>query len=647
MKGVDYSKTLSKEREYFQDTIRKNNDSNEKRIENLKERNDSVVKKQRDNFIEDKAELETSYQKNINKLDETSRNSMNTDNAKFHAEREKERASFAKESITKRKDFDQRLNDITSSYKKSFASEKDIAKEIQSTEKRKYDKHITDTKNHADRQLKTYRDEIAGAGVDLKDQYNRERQQLVRAHEDQTTETNKDALFKRAELKSHLREDFKKSKEVQDSDFEQQKMYADDLMNTMQNKYENRAVNMTKDYSKRSDKLVEVQQREAVLANRESQNNLTEVRRDFNKQLRLIDLDKRRRDNGSGEFADVMDRQQGLRDATANDSRYNELKTQMAEKQNQYQEKTITDKDQFTETLKGEGADATARLDRKLNDASVDKIVTVSKERERAVAEINNRKTQNRLDRQAFEQRISVDRNNANDRMNNLKENFNTSMKRLEEDHQVKLDDVTLVSNKDKAQFVKQVTETRNKEMFEMKREFSRLMDQAAQDFEQRLGIYKRDNEFLKMTMDQKVKNIIDQSDKKLESQTTLFEERIAADHKNAMTLADQKEHNWKTAMNETTANFSKRIDKMQIDNDTTLKFLTNDYETKIKNLKAINSKEIAQKDTMKQIELERIKTTYENGKDQLISAYETQISSLKAGFQEQIDSMKDFKRLS
>jgi hypothetical protein len=404
---------------------------------------------------------------------------------------------------------------------------------------------------------------------------------------------------------------------------------------------------MTKDYSKRSDKLVEVQQREAVLANRENQNNLTDIRRDFNKQLRLIDLDKRRRDNGSGEFADVMDRQQGLRDSSANDTRYNELKDQMVEKANKYQEQTINDKDQFTDTLKGESADATARLDRKLNDANIDKIVTVSKERENAETQINNRETQNRLERQAFEQRISVDRNNANDRLYNLKQNFNTSMSRLEEDHQVKLDDVTLVSNKDKAAFVKNVTETRNREVFEMKREFSNLMDQAVQDFEQRLGIYKRDNEYLKMTMDQKVKNIIDQSDKKLESQTTLYEERISADHKNAMTLADQKEHNWKTTMNQTTANFSKRIDKMQIDNDTTLKFLTNDYETKLKELKAITSKEMAQKDTNKQIELEHIKTTYENGKQQLISAYEAQINALKTGFQEQIDSMKEYKRIS
>ena len=113
------------------------------------------------------------------------------------------------------------------------------------------------------------------------------------------------------------------------------------------------------------------------------------------------------------------------------------------------------------------------------------------------------------------------------------------------------------------------------------------------------------------------------------------------------MTLADQKEHNWKNTMYQTTTNFSKRIDKMQIDNDTTLKFLTNDYETKLKELKSSTNKEMAQKDSNKQIELQNIKTTYETDKQHLISFYETKINDLKTSFQEQIDSKKEYKSIS
>ena len=137
MKSVDYSKTLSKEREYFKDAIRRTNESADKRVANANERNEVVVKKQAKNFIEDKAELESSYQKNIERLEDKSRSSVNTDNARFHEERDKERQDFSNQSISKRKDFDQRLSDITNSYKKAAATDKTATTEMQSIQKRK------------------------------------------------------------------------------------------------------------------------------------------------------------------------------------------------------------------------------------------------------------------------------------------------------------------------------------------------------------------------------------------------------------------------------------------------------------------------------------------------------------------------------
>lgn len=647
MKGVDYSKALSKEREYFQDTIKKNQESADRRISDTNERTDGVVKKQRENFIEDKAELESSYQGNMEKLNEKTRASLESNNDKFHEERLKERESFTKDSLVKRKDFDQRLSDITSSYKKSFASEKDTNHDVQTNNKKKYDKSIGDTRAHSDKQLKTYREEMSGHGADLKDQYNRERQQLVRSHEDHTTAVHKDNSVKRAEMKEHLRTDFQKSKEVQAADFDQQKQYTHDRMATMQKKYEGRSQNMAKDYSQRSDKLVESQQKESVKTNAENQGHLTEVRRDFNKQLRLIDLDKRRRDNGSGEFTEVMDRQQGLRDATTNDNRFQQLKDQSTAKQNLYENKALSDQESFNETLRTENAEGTARLDRKLNEVNADKIMSVSKEREKAEVEVTNRENQNRLDRQAYEQQMMVERNNAKDRLSKLKENFNTSMKQLEEKHQVSVGDVTKVSNKDKKDFVKEVTENRNQEMFAVKREFTRLMDQTVQDYEQRLSNYKRDNESLKMTMDQKIQNITDLTSKQLETQQTLFEDRRSADMKNTQLLADQKEHSWKTAMNQTNTKFQKKIDKMQIEGDTKLKLLTNDYENKLNELSATTSKELAQKDTIKQVEIDRMKMAYEEEKTRLVSGYDNQIEAIKTGHRDQMEAMKDFKRLS
>jgi hypothetical protein len=488
---------------------------------------------------------------------------------------------------------------------------------------------------------------MTGHGAGLKDQYNRERQQIVRSHEDQMTAAHKESSTKRAEMKDLLRSDFQKSKEIQAADFDQQKQYTNDRMTTMREKFENRNQTMAKDYSNRSDKLVETQQRDARKINKENQEHLTGARRDFNKQLRLIDLDKRRRDNGSGEFSEVMDRQQGLRDANTNDTRFRDLKDQMVNTQNVYHEKTVDDQAAFTESLKKETAEGTARLDRKLNEANADKIINVSREREKAEVQVSNRENQNRLDKQAYEQQLIVQRNNADDRLTKLKENFNSSMMQLEEKHKFSVEDVTKVTNKDKAEFVKKINETRNTENGEIRREFTRLMDRTVQDYEVRIANYQRDNENLKITMDQKIQNITDVASKQLEVQRTLFESRHVADIKNSQELMDQKEHQWKTSTHQTNGNFQKKIDKMQIEGDTKLKLLTNDYENKLVELKALSSKELAQKDTDKQSELARVKSVYEDEKARLVSGYDSQIEAIKIGHRDQMEALKSFKKLS
>lgn len=647
MKGVDYNKALSKEREYFQDTIRKTQDSAERRVADNNDRNESVQKKQRDNFIEDKAELESNYKKNFDHLNEKTRLALADKSGEMEKEIQAEREAFNREAILKRKDFDQRLNDITASYKKSNQAEKASHEELTLNNKKRYARNVSDLTDKTTKKLEGFQEEMSKEGAALKDTYKRERQQLVRSHEDHMGEVQKRSSSQRAELKERINQDLAKSKDVHEAEKNQQSQYTTDRMKNLQSKYEDRYQNMAKDYSQRSDNLVKTQQQESVRTNKEHEKHITDMRRDYNKQFRLIELDKRRRDNGSGEFAEVMNRQQGLKDEHMTENRFKHLKSQLTEAQRNFQSKVDSDQEEFNLSLRKEKTEATALRDRKLNEANADKIITVSREREKAEKQVSNREHQNRLDKQAYEQQLMLEKNNSNVRLTKLKENFTKSMVQLEEKHKSSLEDVTKVSNQDKTEFVKKMQENRNQEIFAMKREFDKMMDHTVQEYEARLGNYQRDNEYLKMTMDQKIANITDQTAKQLESQRTLFEDRRTADLKNHQVLLDQKEHTLKTTMNQMNVSYQKRIDKLQVENDTKLKLLTNDYENKLKELKALTSKELAMKDTNHQIEMDRVKMAYEDEKNRIVSSFENQISSIKAGHKDQMDQMKDYKRLS
>ncbi len=647
MKGVDYTKQLAKEREFFQDAFRKNKDATEKRITDNEARHENIQSKTRQNFVEDKADLEKNYQKNVGDVQQRTTDALQAKNEKYNYLANKERESFERDSQEKSKEFDQRLNDIKSSYQKSFKSEKDLNAEMQNNNKSRYIKNIQDQTQKVSDQLNSYQDKFQSEGSDLKSQYNREREQLVRTQEDRIRDVRKDEGNKQAELKDRVGTDIKRTKEVHAADHEHMKQYTEDKLDNMQQLHEGRSQKVARDYSVKNQNLTEAQLVNAKRVNREQQDKVLEVQRGFDKQLRSIELEKRRRDNGSGEFAAVNNKQQGIKEKEVLENRINSLKTHLGNTSKTYQEKAEADQKAFDENLKIENAEGTARKDRAVNNANADKIVTIAKERERTNKAVGNLAQLNKIEKAENEQQFNLEKINANEKIVNLKANFNDAMKKMEERIKLSVEDVTNVSNKDKAEFVKLQNEKRNKELYDIKREFSIEMDQTVQGYEHKLATFKRENEYIKMVMDQKVHNIIDQTDKKLESERAIMNEIRTTEKRDTQLASDQKENKLRTDINNLVVNYSRKLDKMQMENDTKFKIMTNDYENRLKELNASKNKDIVQIQTFQQLEVQRLKAAYEDEKARTIGGYENKIAGIQASHEERMLQLDEFKKLS
>jgi hypothetical protein len=645
--GVDYTKKLAKEREYFQDANKKLRDATERRVEDTNKRADYVMDKQLDNFIEDKADLETAYQKNIDNVKVNTAVALDSNSEKYQKKLQQEREDFSQDSLKKSKDFDERLNDIKSSYAKTTTSEKKRNEDINKIMENKYSKNVDQLRKNSDEKIQEYKDGLSGTGASLKDQYNRERQQLVRTQEERLAENFRDSAQKRAKLKEQISTENKKIKLVQEAEAKSQKQYFNDRNTTMQKKFQNRYETMSKDYSIRNDNLVDAQKRSNLKTNREHQEQIVEIKRGFNDQFRLIELDKRRRDNGSGEFSEAVAKQKGMEDQGVYDNKVRNLKDQMVRIKRDYQDRAGSDLKAFNEELAEQSSVATSNLDKKLNEANANKIVTVSREREKAEFEVQNRENQNRLSTAGYEQKIMLEKANSNVRLTKLKENFNTAISSLEERNLAGMEDVKKVSNKDKAEFIKKMQEARSNENFEMKREFTKMLNATVQDYEKRLAIYERDNEYIKTELNQKIRNIMDNTEKQLESQRKIFEDRRSSDVKGQKILLDQRENSLKNELNLMNLTYQKKIDKMQIESESKLKLITNDYESKLRDMKSTTSKELSMKDALHQAELDLMKQAFEQEKVRVVSAYQGQIDAIKRGHKDQMDQMAEFKRLS
>lgn len=647
MNGVDYTKHLNREREYVKDTVSKTQKEADKRVADANERNEASEAKLRQKHLEDRAELESKYQKSLDNLKQKQADALEGNGNNFQEDLDKQRAEFQAKKDTQSKDFDQRLNDIKSSYKKSFESERELHHHVQDMDKEKYQKNISELQDKHHSEIGKYGDRMKEAGSGIKDTFNRERQQLVRAQEDQVSDVYKSERKKQNDLSNRIRREIETTKEAHEAEKAHGRDYMEQKLSKMERMHQDRNLAMAHEYSQKNSELAEKEKNQALETNRQHQQQLAEVTRDYNKSLRHIENERRRHSMGGDELKEVREKQQGLSGQALQRNQIRQLNQLMA-KDKVASQKVISDmNDTFREDMKARGADYSAGLQKKENQANAEKLLDITHEREKAQKKTDILEKQNLTNKEDFERGLNYERNASADKINNLKLHFNKSMNELEDKMRLSADEMKRANKEDKDAFIKQTNERQIKDLQDMKRNVARSMDKTIESYESRIAAYQRENENLRRTMDQKISDVVDYADKKLESQKRLYEERRQAELNDQKIAMDQREHHIKQDTNSIIVNFQKKLDKLQVENDSKIKLLTHEYENKLKELAERNSKEKALGDAAHKLEVDNLKQTYAIDKANLIATFESNVEGLKAGHEEQMNQMKNFKKLS
>src|SRR5690606_30838670 len=123
------------------------------------------------------------------------------------------------------------------------------------------------------------------------------------------------------------------------------------------------------------------------------------LRREFNKQLRSVDNDRRRRDSDSEEFKEVVNKQHGLSERAQLEAKIRNLSAKTAQEKNNYQARANEEQDNYRENMKAQSAEFAAGIDRKANEVNAEKLITITHEREKADAKVAAREKQNLTER--------------------------------------------------------------------------------------------------------------------------------------------------------------------------------------------------------------------------------------------------------
>ncbi len=539
------------------------------------------------------------------------------------------------------------MKDIKNNYNRAFKNQDETDSSIRETEKKRYTGNVKDLTQKQDKQLKKYQDDVSGAGSDIKESFKREKQQLLRNHEEVLTDNNRKHYDERESVKNRLSGELKKTKEIHQHEQNHLRDYTSDKIVKNEKYHSGKSEKMAEDYSDRYAKDVKNQNIATLKTNRQYEESLDKVRREAQEHVRQSDNQTRRRDNGEAEFSEAMSKNSEFNGKSIGENKIKNIKNALDDTRRTYEDKAASDATEYNVAMSSERAENQAFIDKRTNQLKADKFVTIGEERTDNQNRLDHQERQNLVKSKDYEKQVMQEKKSGDTRVQNLKENFQKSMTSIEDKLRANIEDVTRSANADKKEFMKVTSDRTMEQLADMKAEFNRQLDQTIQGYEFRLsGAEKKFDEY-HMATEMKMESMAQQAEKELNYERTTGAERRNAEVRGLKSAIDEQEHKHRMEVNAMMVNYQKQISKVQSQSDLKLKLNSNDNETKLKEAQASKSRELAEKDNINRAEIERLKLNYSDEKTKTVADYEAKLQQLKDHHETQMQQLNEYKKLS
>jgi hypothetical protein len=647
MNGVDYTKKLAQERENFQTVLNKDREINSRRLEGEKERNQLQEKKQLEAFNNDRVELEGTFKKRYDTIQDKTQKSVQEAREAFLRREKNMLEEHHKQQEISKKDYDGNIRNVSEGYKRAMSSQAQNHEIVEGEHFNRYQENVKRLTNEKDEKIKSYQERLVSEGAEIKEQVRQERDQADRAHKNNLQTIYNDETKKRYDIKDKLQRSIEKMRDVHEMERDQMKLNQDEKVSTLAETFNKRAGKMQRDYSQKNSSFVESQAKENKQQTIEQQELLAAKQRDFEKALNKMELDQRMKENGSAKLTETLERQQGLKDDQVLKDRLAQLYMHKVELERDFNKSMKKTSETYNQALADQKAESSVNLDRTKRHMAADKVVTLSDERENNQRTLTAQQIGQLSERDKYESQLSSQRNNSQNVLSSMKENFNNQLKKIEDYNEELMREFRLQSNEDHTKFVQDTFRQRNEEVMSLRRNFNNVYNTTVQDYEKRIDALKRDNDNLRTEMDQKLALHTKESDQRMQRQIKDYEEKRLADVNANKQLQDFREQDYRKKMQELSYGYQKRMDELEFKYENKISNMVAEYEARLENLSNNKAKELSERQTLHNIEMKRLKSAGEMDKAQVIAQYENQITELRQSHKEQLDKLNDYKNLA
>lgn len=635
----DQSKAIDQARDRYREAQEELRASYDKNLNQMKETFDAKTEKQSKTYAEHKAKLEEDNQVNNELYTEKTRSAINRGQQEFKERLRENVNRFEAERNKSKADLNEKLTNISDSYKKSFDENNRYQDQIKKSMQERYSNANKNYQEDFNRQVKNLDENSRQAAVENRENDRKDRMNLMAKHSEELENLRSSASEQKFKEVSTLRNDNENLRTTMSRENQLLKDRQEERVADLFKMKDKEAIDGQKNYEDLQknirQKNLEAQEKQNIAHKKESK----ELEKRFNDDMRNIQRVAAQKVKG-GTQADTLhdelkqtknsyeNRLQAARNEITRNNQANTEKEELNDAS--YREKLKQVKMAGVENLAKKDAEATEALNE-----------TIYQNRERNNALMERYKTDTGAMKKESDDRLSHVTQQSNGRMKEQRVEFGRVVNAMNEKNMDTINALKDDYSKDKTFYIEKSKKDFNEEKVSMKNDFNRQNSIKESLYEQKLAEMEKNASKIIENYENRISQIARKAENEVEAVKRREESRTMKEAQANKLAFDTLQKQNENELAQVRDKYEGVIAKNQIMNEVKTNNLVQKYEDQLNRERSENQKEMSVRLGEARAQFERLHRSSELEKETLRNQYEQRMENMRLSSLAQENSKK------
>lgn len=623
----DYNTKLASTRSRYRDAADSLKENYDERLKNIQDTHDMKTTKQRDNYIENKTELEKQVQDMGDNYNAITRETIDQKQNEYRDRVMAQKADYEAEMNATKNEFKQRLDDLSSSYRLSAEDRDSNNANTNAQNRKRYDDALNASVSKYSNEAKRAGDMAQEAQANFKQEMGDERRALMSEHRDERQNLIKQSSSMKNNAKSANQEELETLRKVQNAELNSRQAHNDQRLHNQRYQSNLQAGRMRESFEEMAKKMEDSTGRELSRLNEEN----------LEKQTTLSDRFAKNRGDLERKLASVEESSSYLNKSNTEDrikkSSDARVKNVIAQMDEQAKRGTIKEErlaEGFQQDLDSQALDARKAIEKKEHEINRlnGEVIGGLKTKHMENAEMLKQQQRN-TEASAEESVLKVKRSNKN-QVTTLHKEYGRQINALQDDKSKSIADLRLEQAKEQTAYLQNVQRNVRNEKIEMQddfqNKFSTKVDQLNQkiaklEIEQKSTIEKYEARLGQMQKQQVQKEV---------ANSVAEEDRRSEDQRAFQRAFSNQQRTFDDTLKQIKRDVDTQLAKMKHYNEVQVGTITRDYDNQIMRERQESDKELKTKMATAEAEYKRFQSFHETQMNTIKDQYELKMEKLR-----------------